>query len=182
MHVSLDGFVAGPKGEMDWIKVDEELFDVGAVFIEKADAGMYGRVTFEMMEGYWPTAAQKPNATKHDKHHSKWYNNVHKIVLSTTLKESELKNTEVISSNIREKINAIKNQPGGDIVMFGSPTAAHSMMAENLFTHYRLFINPVLIGKGIPLFKDVQSKTILKLLDKKELKSGVVGLHYKVGS
>ena len=71
MHISLDGFVAGPNGEMDWIKADEELFAYVGQRISKGDTALYGRVTYQMMENYWPTAADKPNATSHEREHSK---------------------------------------------------------------------------------------------------------------
>src|SRR6476661_7137311 len=99
MHISLDGFVAGPNGEMNWIKVDEELFDHIGNRISQTDAALYGRKTYDMMEGYWPTAADKPGASKHDIEHSAWYKNAHKIVLSRTLKEDDLVNTTIISDN-----------------------------------------------------------------------------------
>jgi len=113
MHVSLDGFVAGLNGEMDWIKVDEEIFDYVGLRISKGDTALYGRVTYQMMEDYWPTAGDKPEATKHDIEHAKWYNKVHKIVLSKTLKGTDLTNTEIISDNLSDRINEIKQQAGG---------------------------------------------------------------------
>src|SRR6266446_5160581 len=110
MHVSLDGFVAGLNGEMDWIKVDEEIFNYVGKRISEGDTALYGRVTYQMMESYWPTAADKPTATKHDIEHSKWYKKVRKVVLSRTMKEAELTNTKIISDNLSEKINEIKHQ------------------------------------------------------------------------
>ena len=80
MHISLDGFVSGLNGEMDWIKVDEEIFSYGHKRISETDTALYGRVTYEMMESYWPKAADQPDASIHDIEHSKWYKNVHKIV------------------------------------------------------------------------------------------------------
>ena len=82
MHTSLDGFVAGVNGEMDWIKFDDDLFDFVATMTDQADTALYGRVTYEMMQSYWPKAGEQPNATKHDKEHSDWYNQVSKVVLS----------------------------------------------------------------------------------------------------
>src|SRR6266576_972627 len=90
MHISLDGFVAGPNGEMDWIKVDEEIIDYGHKRISEGDTPLYGRVTYQMMKNHWPTAADKPAATRHDIEHSKWYKNVHKVVLSKTMKDEDL--------------------------------------------------------------------------------------------
>src|SRR5664279_2591064 len=108
MHISLDGFVAGPNGEMDWIKVDEEVFDYVSKRINESDTALYGRVTYEMMENYWPTAADKPAASKHDIEHSKWYSKVHKVVLSKTMKDEGLTNTKIINGNLSDSINEIK--------------------------------------------------------------------------
>src|SRR6476661_7654374 len=97
MHISLDGFVAGPNGEMGWIKVDEEIFDHVGKRIGEGDTALYGRVTYQMMENYWPAAGAKPNASKHDIEHSAWYNKIHKVVLSKTMEEEGLANTTIIS-------------------------------------------------------------------------------------
>ena len=110
MHISLDGFVAGPKGEMNWIKVDEEIFDHVGKRISKTDSALYGRVTYEMMENYWPNAGNEPGASKHDIEHSKWYNKAHKIVLSKTMKDADLPGTTIISDNLPERINEIKQK------------------------------------------------------------------------
>jgi len=183
MHISLDGFVAGPNGEMDWIKVDQEIFDHVGKRISEGDTALYGRVTYEMMENYWPTAGAKPNASKHDIEHSKWYGKVHKVVLSRTLKESELTNTTIISDNLADRINEIKqSRTGGtkEILLFGSPTATHALMQLDLIDGYWLFVNPIILGKGIPLFAGIKDKTKLKLLTTREFSSGVTELSYIV--
>src|SRR6187200_1579209 len=131
MHISLDGFVAGLNGEMDWIKVDEEIFDYVGKRISEGDTALYGRVTFQMMENYWPTAGTNPAASKHDIDHSKWYSKVHKVVLSKTMQGTELPNTTIISDNVAERINEIKKQDGNEILLFGSPTATHSLLPQN---------------------------------------------------
>lgn len=180
MHVSLDGFVAGPGGEMDWITVNQEIFDRVGQKISKGDTAMYGRVTFEMMESYWPTAADKPNATKHDIEHSRWYKKVHKIVLSRSLANQKAEDRTIISDNLSERINEIKQQPGEDIFLFGSPTATHALLKEGLIDGYWLFLNPVLIGKGIPLFANIQERVRLKLVHSHQFSSGVEELDYFV--
>jgi dihydrofolate reductase len=179
MHTSLDGFVAGPKGEMDWIHVDEEMFDYANERIQSADTALYGRVTYAMMEGYWPTAGDKPNASKHDIEHSRWYNKVSKIVLSRSLKENTLKNAKVIASNVADEIQKIKQQSGEDIIIFGSPGASHSLMEKNLIDDYWLFVNPILLGNGIPVFKNIDAHIKLKLKKTDTLQSGVVVLNYE---
>jgi dihydrofolate reductase len=178
MHASLDGFVAGLKGELDWIKVDEEIFDFVGTMTDQADAALYGRVTYQMMENYWPTAGEKPDASKHDIEHSRWYNNVPKIVLSTTLKENGLKNTKVISQNISDHINKLKHQDGKNILIFGSPSASKSLLNEGLVDEFWIFVNPILFGKGIPLFKDISEIVKLSLIESRTFKSGVIALHY----
>lgn len=179
MHTSLDGFVAGPDGEMDWIKVDDEIFDFVGTMTDKADTALYGRVTYEMMEGYWPTAADQPNASRHDKEHSAWYKKVSKVVLSRTISEKGLENTKVINDQLPDNINKIKNQAGKNILIFGSPRASHSLLSHDLVDEFWLFVNPVLLGKGIPLFKGVTQTTKLKLVETKAFSSGVIALHYE---
>jgi len=179
MHLSLDGFVAGPNGEMNWIKVDEEIFDYVGKRINEGDTAMYGRVTYEMMQNYWPTAADKPTASKHDIEHSKWYSKVHKVVLSTTMKEG-LPNTTIINNNLSDSIHKIKQQEGSDILLFGSPTATHSLIQQNLIDGFWLFVNPIILGQGIPLFADIKDKIKLDLLGTHQFTSGVIELNYVV--
>jgi dihydrofolate reductase len=182
MHTSLDGFVAGLNGEMNWINVDEAMFDFIATMTDKADTALYGRVTYEMMQSYWPTAGKDPNASKHDKEHSVWYNKVSKVVLSKTMSEKELENTIVISDQLADNINKIKKQAGKNILIFGSPRASHSLLTQGLIDEFWLFVNPVLLGQGIPLFKGVTEMTQLKLIETKTFSSGVMALHYEKAS
>ena len=186
MHISLDGFVAGLNGELEWVNVDEELFDFVGKRIEEGDTALYGRVTYEMMENYWPTAGEQPNATKHEVEHSKWYKKIQKIVLSKTMKDTgsianALSNTKIISNNLSDNINEIKQQPGNDILLFGSPGATHSLMQLNLIDGYWLFVNPIILGQGIPLFANIHPnnyKKKLKLLTSRQFTSGVIELNY----
>ncbi|MDI3320964.1 dihydrofolate reductase family protein [Pinibacter soli] len=180
MHISLDGFVAGPNGEMNWIKVDEEIFDHVGKRISEGDTALYGRVTYQMMENYWPTVGDKPNASKHDIEHSKWYNNVQKIVLSKTMTEEDLRNTKIISDNLPERINDLKQQAGNEILLFGSPTATHSLIQLNLIDGYWLFVNPIILGRGIPLFENIKDKIKLTLSNSRQFTSGVTELSYTV--
>lgn len=180
MHISLDGFVAGPNGEMNWIKIDEEIFDHVGKRIREGDRALYGRVTYEMMENYWPAAGARQGASKHDIEHSKWYNGARKLVLSKTLKEKELTNTTIISDNLADRINEIKQQPGSEILLFGSPTATHALMEQNLIDGYWLFVNPIILGRGIPLFAGIKDKVKLKLLTTRQFTSGVTELNYIV--
>ena len=187
MHISLDGFVAGPNGEMDWIKADDEIFDYVGKRISEGDTALYGRVTYQMMESYWPTARDKPKATKHDIEHSKWYDKVYKVVLSKTMKDAGLTNTKIISDNLSDRINEIKQSRSAsdgsgskDILLFGSPKATHSLIQLNLIDGYWLFVNPIILGRGIPLFTSIKDKVKLKLFTTRQFTCGVTELSYTV--
>ena len=140
MHTSLDGFVAGINGEMDWINLDDEMFDFIATMTDQADTALYGRVTYEMMQSYWPTAGEQLNATKHDIEHSTWYNKVSKIVLSKTINDSGLHNTKVISDQLSDNINKLKQQDGKNILIFGSPGASQSLLNQDLIDEFWLLL------------------------------------------
>ena len=179
MHTSLDGFVAGPKGEMDWIKLDAALFDFVGTMTAQADTALYGRVTYEIMQSYWPTAGEKPNASKHDKEHSAWYNKVSKVVLSKTLDETGLHNTKIIGDQLSENITKLKQQDGKNILIFGSPGASQSLLNQGLIDEFWLFVNPIILGKGMPLFKDMTGTIKLQLVASKTFACGVIAIHYK---
>jgi len=180
MHISLDGFVAGPNGELNWAKADEEIFNYVGKRISETETALYGRKTYEMMQGYWLTAGDKPTATQHDIEHSEWYKSAHKVVLSKTLNEAELANTTIISENLADRINEIKKQDGKEILIFGSPTATHSLMQQNLIDGYWLFVNPIILGQGISLFAGIKDRIKLNLLNTLQFSNGVTELNYTV--
>jgi dihydrofolate reductase len=180
MHATLDGFAAGTKGEMNWIHVDEEIFDFVEVRIAQTNTALYGRVTFQMMESYWPTAADEPDASKHDRVHAAWYKNAHKVVLSNTLDQATFTNTTVIGKDYVTALRKLKKETTGEILLFGSPSTAHALLAENLIDECWLFVNPVLLGEGIPVFKGIKEKQSLKLLKTHIFSSGVVCLQHEV--
>lgn len=179
MHTSLDGYTAGPNGEMNWINVGDELFDYAGRQTEISDIALYGRGTFEIMQAYWPTAANEPDASKHDIEHGNWYNKVDKYVASASMQGQNFSNTTILSDNIIEQITALKQKEGDkQIVMFGSPSLGASLMEFNLIDEYWLFVNPIILGKGNLLFKPQQNAISLQLVESKTLSSGVVCLHY----
>ena len=179
MHVSLDGFCAGPNGELDWVSYDSELEKYAEGIVNTVGSPLYGRVTYQMMESYWPTVLRNKSATKHERDHANWVENVHKVVFSKTLDKVEWKNTQLIKDNITEEITTLKQQPGKDLVIFGSPTLAHEFMRLDLIDEYQLTLNPVLLGRGTPLFENVETKTKLSLVNSTTLNSGVMGLQYR---
>jgi dihydrofolate reductase len=179
MHSSLDGFVATESGGLEWIKIDDELFgDVGNL-TKEADAALYGRVTYEMMENYWPNAGTQPNASRHDIEHSDWYNSVTKYVLSHGQPPTGSK-AEIIGKDLAGDVQKIKSLPGKNILMIGSPGAAHSLMQKDLIDEFWLCIYPVLLGGGIPLFPSLKDKVELTLDSSKNYKTGPMRLIYSL--
>ena len=178
MHLSLDGFVAGTKGEMDWISVEEAMFEYATKRTEESDVALYGRVTYQMMNAYWPTAADKPSASKHDIEHGNWYNKVEKVVVSKSLKGLARPKTKVISENLIDEIQKLKQGSGKEIIMFGSPSVISELTQAGLVDEYWLFVNPVLLGEGIPLFKGLEGRKKLKLIKATTFATDVVCLHY----
>ena len=176
---SLDGFAAGPGGDLSMFKVEEEFFDISNELTQAADIALYGKGTYGIMQSYWPTAADSPDASKHDKEHSAWYNKVNKYVVPTTLKKNDAPNATIISSNVTEELKKLKAGTGKNIQIFGSPGLVRSLTQTGLIDEYWMFLFPIFIGKGIPLFKEMKP-TGLKLLSAKALKSGVVALHYTI--
>ena len=180
MHVSLDGFVAGPAGEMDWILYDEELFEHVCTRFSHVGTAIYGRTTYEMMAGYWPTVLRNPASTPLERHHADWVETVEKVVFSTTLPATDWHNTTLLRGNLTAEITRLKQLPGKDLMLFGSPRLAHAFMALGLIDEYLLNLNPTVLGAGIPLFDQLPGPAPLQLLDSWNLSSGVVSLRYQV--
>jgi len=130
------------------------------------------------MEDYWPTAANRPGATKHDREHSSWLSLASKIVFSRTLKKVNWHYTRIVNGPVSEEIAELKKQPGKNLILFASPGLASTFMNLNLIDEYWFNVNPILLGEGIPLFKNLSDMRTLKLLDSKTYKQGVVNLHY----
>lgn len=179
MHVSLDGFTAGPNGEMDWIITDDEIFKDAINLSETVDTAIYGRVTYQLMESYWPKVLTKPSVSKDALHHAQWVENVQKVVLSRTLNKVEWNNTILIKDNFAEEILKLKQNSGRNMMIFGSPGIVPAFMKYNLIDEFRINVNPIIVGNGIPLFEDISNRVNLNLINIKTFTSGVVGLHYE---
>ena len=179
MHMSLDGFVAGRNGEMNWITIDDEIFKDANELATTADVALYGRNTYQMMASYWPSVLANSNSTALEVEHALWMENVRKIVFSTTLENAEWNNTRLIKQNITEEVIKLKHKPGRNMIIFGSPCLTHSFMERGLIDEYRININPVVLGGGVPLFKKIQDRVNLKLSRSMTFHSGVVGLLYE---
>jgi dihydrofolate reductase len=130
------------------------------------------------MAGYWPTVLADPTASKQEREHARWVQAIPKFVFSTTLPRADWHNTTLVNGNVVEAVNHLKRQPGKDLVIFGSPGLAKSLMQLGLVDEYKLTLHPILLGEGIPLFDGPIQRSNLKLLESKTLGSGVVTLHY----
>ena len=181
VQTSLDGFVAGPNGEFDNFIGGEENLEFVCSITDDADAALFGRVSYQLLDSDWPTAASKPDATKNVIKYSKWYNSVSKFVLSKSLKNKNSANTYIISENPESEINYIKQQPGKNILIFGSPTAVHSLFELNLIDSLWIIVHPVIFGKGIPFFRSMENIIKLDLVASKQLSNGTLCHKYLVG-
>jgi len=177
-HISVDGFMAGPGGDMDFIVFNDELADHTYPLIDNVDLAVYGRVTYGMMEGYWPTAGDAPDAGAHTKSHSRWYSGVRKIVASRTLAASKNPNVRVVGDDIVGALRAEKQKAGGDIMIFGSPTLTRALAAADLVDEWRLTLQPAVLGDGLPLFGKRENRTPLELRSSKTFGTGVIAVHY----
>ncbi len=179
-HTSLDGYVAGLQGELTGFAAGDENLGFVCDLAEQADAALFGRVSYQLLESYWPTAHQRPHATENEIRYANWYNAATKIVLSASLPATGLDNTIVIAENVADKITQLKQQPGKDILIFGSPSATQVLMKYGLIDSYWIFVNPVLFGQGIPLFTANKDHTALQLVRTKQFSNGELALLYSL--
>jgi dihydrofolate reductase len=177
--VTLDGFFEGPNKELDWHIVDEEFNQYATDLLSNVDALLFGRLTYQLMADYWPAATTNPLTSKGDLEIADKMNNLPKIVFSKTLQEVKWNNSRLVKENIAEEILKMKQQPGKDMVIFGSGSIVSTLLQLGLIDEYRIIVNPVVLGNGKPLFKDINDKQNLKLLKTKVLGSGVVILYYQ---
>ena len=168
--VSLDGFIEGPKRELDWHVWDEEMEKEAHQTLDSVDAMLLGRVAYQLFADYWPTAKDSI-APK--------LNQLPKIVFSKTLEKVEWNNSGLFRGNIAEEITNAKCQPGRDLILYGGADIATTFMRLGLIDEYRIIVNPVILGSGKPLFKNVKDGMNLKLLKTKTFKCGNVTLYYQ---
>ena len=175
-RVSLDGFFAGPNGEIDWFVQDSEV-DKATHEMMHPDTLLLGRVTYQMFESYWPHVATDPNAPKEARILADELNQMTKVVFSKTLKEVTWENSKLVKGDVTKEVSKLKQGEGLDIVIFGSGTIVQQLTDEGLVDEYLITVTPVILGAGKPLFKDVK-KINLELLETRNFKSGNVLLHY----
>jgi dihydrofolate reductase len=175
MLTSLDGYFEGPNREIDWHNVDEEFNRLSIEQLNAVDMLLFGRVTYEMMASYWPT----PTAIQNDPIVAGKMNSLPKIVFSKTLASAKWQNTRLVKTKFVDEITKLKTQPGKDLIIFGSSDLAVSFLQHGLLDEIRVMVNPLILGAGKPVFKGIQGRLKLKLLNTKTLGNGNVVLYYQ---
>lgn len=181
LHSSLDGIVEGPSGAMDigWIAYDDDLANHSKEVLRTVDTVLWGRNTYLGMYSYWPTVPSNPAAAEHEVEHAGWIDATAKIVFSRTLEKAEWNNSSLVKGNAAEEIAKLKQQPGRDMIVLGSPRFAHSLMRLGFVDEFQLTISPVVLGGGLPLFNDIGGRIDLTLAECRTFDSGVVSLVYR---
>jgi dihydrofolate reductase len=181
MWVTLDGFIAGPNGAMDWIGelYDEAMGNYEMDLVNAADTLMLGRVTYQSFAGAWPNVPDNPEASKGEVEYAHRLNAMRKIVFSKTLSQAEWNNSTLLTEIDPEEITRIKQEPGSDIVIYGSASIVQTLSNLGLIDEYQLLLHPVVLGDGKPLFQNITHKLQLQLTQTRTHPSGVVVLYYQ---
>jgi dihydrofolate reductase len=180
-YVSLDGYFAGPMGEIDWFKSIKRDAEYEKETHEMAKSGggvLYGRTTYEMMKNYWPT----PEARRNDPEMAKVVNNGEKIVVSRKLESVEegpnWKNVTLLKELTRENVTRLKKQKGKDITIIGSGSIVRQLTEMEMIDEYQLMVVPIILGMGKGFFTNVQQMD-LELVEAKGYKNGIASLRYR---
>lgn len=180
MMVSLDGYFEGPDHDLSWHQVDAEFNDFAQAQMQEADAILFGRKTYQLMESFWPTQA----GLEGDPIVAKLMNEMPKVVVSKSLanvtETEHWKHVRLINKNVKEEIKNVKEQKGGDIILLASSNLCVSLLEWGLLDEVRIMINPIVIGKGTPLFQGIKKKVTMELIKESKFGNGNVLLTYRV--
>jgi dihydrofolate reductase len=182
-RVSADGYFAAEDGGLGWVVPEEELDRGAAENLGGADTILFGRRTYDMFASFWPHAVDENphNAGGHSPEMqamARWINEAAKLVFSRTRQEVTWKNSRLLGEFDPREVEALKRQPGKDIMIFGSGSIVSRLTEHGLIDEYQLIVGPVLLGSGRPLVSGVPATTRLQLLEAKEYPSGNVRLRY----
>lgn len=185
MVYSFDGYICGPKDELDWENQDPAIsMELIPDLLKTVDSMILGRVLYEGFSQAWPAMAKDPNSPKELVDFANWVVDSPKYVVSKTLEKAEWNNSYVLSvqndEDIIKEVTKLKESTGGDIVLFGGARLAQTLVRLQLVDEYRLKVQPVVLGEGKMLFKDLKTRNSLQLIYSKAFEpSGVLGLYYK---
>ena len=172
INMTIDGFCDHTAGI-----ADDEILQHYNELLSSADTIIYGRITYQLME-YWSTIVKNPTGNKSMDEFAVTIDNISKIVFSRTLKNVEWKNARVAKLGIEEEVLKLKKQPGKDILV-GSPGLIAALTQLELIDEYQLCVHPIVLGSGLPLFKNIIDRVNLKLLKTKTFHCGAVILYYE---
>ncbi len=176
--LSLDGFFEGKNHDISWHRVDDEFNKFAVQHTKKFGSIIFGSRTYKLFEDFWPTAVNNPEVSKDDQEIAKIIDNAKKIVFSKKLKKVNWKNSTLLNSINKKEIEDLKKKNKKDMVIFGSGTIVCQFSDLGLIDEYRFIINPVVLGEGTPMFKDLTKGFNLKLKSKKVFKNGNIFLTY----
>jgi dihydrofolate reductase len=176
MGVSLDGFIAGPDGDISWSAPDEELHRFHNQQTQELGAHLCGRRLYEVMT-YWETADENPSAAEHELEFARIWKNLPKIVFSKTLEKVE-GNARLAGDGVAEEVAKLKEQPGKDLAVGGAGLAA-ACIKLGLVDEYRLFVSPVVLGGGTPYFPVLEERINLELVETQTFGSRAVYVRYR---
>ena len=182
MNVTLDGFMAGSNSELDWHfrSWTNEMTRYASEQLSRADTILLGRITYQAMAGYWSDETLNATCPREDVPFADMMNNYNKIVFSKSLQKAEWRNSTLAKENIREQVLKLKRKEGKNIIVYGSGKIAAALIKLNLVDEYMLWVHPVVLGKGRPLFKSLHTDLQLKLMNTRIFESGVVVLCYGI--
>jgi len=176
LGVSLDGFIAGPDGEIDWSAPDEELHRFHNQQTREIGTHLCGRRLYEVMV-YWETADENPSLPEHELEFARIWKDMPKIVFSKTLERVE-GNAKLVRDGVAEEVAKLKQQPGKDLAVGGAGLAS-TCIELDLIDEYRLFVSPVVLGGGTPYFPTLEERINLELVETKAFGSRVVYVRYR---
>ncbi|MGK5739067.1 dihydrofolate reductase family protein [Micromonospora sp. URMC 103] len=177
MSVSLDGYFEGPGGDLSWHRVDEELHQHFNDELRTMGGYLDGRVTYELMAAFWPTADQDPAASAATKEYAGIWRDTPKIVYSRTLEKADW-NATIVREVDPDEVRRLKAEPGGDLVLGGAELMA-AFLRHDLVDEWRTYVHPVLIGRGRRLFPERDVRTDLRLVESRVFGNGVVLLRHQ---
>jgi dihydrofolate reductase len=180
MNLSLDGYLSGPGGELDWhFNIwNEEMGQKILELLEKTDTIILGRLTYEVMAKYWTVKPLEQNFPRQDLAIADKMNHYSKVVFSKTKKESLWNHSTFVTGIPQEEINLLKRQKGKDMILYGSGSLVSTLIRSGIVDEYHLWIHPVILGSGNPIFKDMQKPMKLILKESVRFESGVVANYY----
>lgn len=179
VQMSVDGYIAGPNGEMDWMvwDWDDKLKEYVNELTESVDSILLGRKMTEGFISHWSNVMTKPDDPDHT--FAKKMIDIPKVVFTKTLNKSDWVNTDIATGDLTDEINKLKNQNGKDIIVYGGASFDSSLIKAGLIDEFHLFVNPVAIGNGMTIFKDLNEMQKFTLVKSIAFDCGIVVLHYE---